>query len=202
MRELGGVEQIKEECRDMRRTNYIENFLQDIRYGLRMLTKNPGFTAVAVLTLALGIGANTLIFSVVNAAILHPLPFREASRLVTLWATSPTIGFSGPGTLTDPDYMEWRKQNHVFSEIAAFRGQPSNLTGVGEPVRLTGAAISPSFSRVLDVNPALGRYFPRQRKTTGATAWRYSATGCGTAVSGPTRQRLANPSNWTESSTR
>ena len=167
LRELGGVEQIKEECRDMRRTNYIENFLQDIRYGLRMLRKNPGFTAVAVLTLALGIGANTLIFSVVNAAILHPLPFREASRLVTLWATSPTIGFSGPGTLTDPDYMEWRKQNHVFSEIAAFRGQPSNLTGVGEPVRLTGAAISPSFSRVLDVNPALGRSFSPAEENDG-----------------------------------
>jgi predicted permease len=167
LREMGGVEQIKEECRDMRRLNTIENFIQDLRYGLRMLVKNPGFTAVAVLTLALGIGANTLIFSVVNAAILHPLPFREASRLVTLWATSPTVGFSGPGTLTDPDYMEWRKENHVFSEIAAFRGQPSNLTGVSAPVRLTGAAISPSLSRVLDVNPALGRAFAPEEESAG-----------------------------------
>jgi predicted permease len=167
VRELGGVEQIKEECRDMRRVNLIENMLQDVRYGVRQLRRSPGFTAVAVLTLALGIGANTLIFSVVNAAILHPLPFREASRLVTLWATSPTVGFSGPGTLTDPDYMEWRKQNHVFSEIAAFRGQPSNLTGVGEPVRLTGAAISPSLSRVLDVNPALGRAFAPEEENAG-----------------------------------
>ena len=167
LRELGGLDQIKEECRDMRRVNYVENFIQDLRYGLRMMVKNPGFTGVAVLTLALGIGANTLIFSVVNAAILHPLPFREASRLVTLWATSPTVGFSGSGTLSDPDYVEWKKQNHVFSEIAAFRGQPSNLTGVGEPVRLTGAAISPSLFRVLDVNPALGRAFTPEEENAG-----------------------------------
>ncbi len=166
-RELGGVEQIREECRDMRRVKFIENLFQDVHFGLRMLAKNPGFTAVAVLTLALGIGANTLIFSVVNAAILHPLPFREPDRLVTLWATSPTIGFSGPGTLTDPGYMEWRTQNRVFSEIAAFRGQPSNLTGVGEPVRLTGVAVSPSLLRVLDARPALGRAFAQEEETAG-----------------------------------
>jgi putative ABC transport system permease protein len=167
LRELGGLDQIKEECRDMRRINYIENLFQDLRYGLRMLERNPGFTAVAVLTLALGIGANTLIFSVVNAAILHPLPFRDASRLVTLWASSPTIGYAGPGTLADPDYTEWRKQNRVFSEIGAFRGQPSNLTGVGEPVRLTGAAISPSLLCVLEVSPALGRAFAPEEENDG-----------------------------------
>jgi len=159
LRELGGAEQIKEECRDMRRVKLIENLLQDIRFGSRMLVKSPGFTTVAVLTLALGIGANTLIFCVVNAAILHPLPFREAGRLVTLWATSPTVGYSGPGTLPDHDFVEWRKQNRVFSHIAAFRGQPSNLTGVGDPVRLNGESVSPSLFRVLDVSPALGRTF-------------------------------------------
>ncbi len=167
LRELGGAEQIKEECRDMRRVKFIENLFQDVHFGFRMLAKNPGFTAVAVLTLALGIGANTLIFSVVNAAILHPLPFREPDRLVTLWATSPTIGFSGPGTLTDPDYIEWRRQNRIFSEITAFRGRPSNLTGVGDPVRLTGVAISPSLLRVLDVIPALGRAFAPEEETAG-----------------------------------
>ena len=167
LRALGGVEQIKEECRDMRRTKLIENLFQDLHFGWRMLAKNPGFAAVSVLTLALGIGANTLIFSVVNAAILHPLPFRQPRRLVTLWATSPTVGFSGTGTLTDPDYMEWRKQNHVFSEIAAFRGQPANLTGAGEPVRLTGTTISASLWRALEVNPALGRGFAPEEETAG-----------------------------------
>jgi len=165
--EMGSMDAVKEEIRSAGWEATVETFWQDVRYGLRQLRRNPGFTAVAVLTLALGIGANTLIFSVVNAAILHPLPFHDATRLVTLWATSPTVGYSGPGSLTDPDYKEWRAQNHVFSEIAAFRGQPSNLTGVGEPVRLTGAAISPSLFRVLDVNPALGRAFAPEEETAG-----------------------------------
>ena len=162
--EFGGLDQVKEECRDARGVNLIETTLQDIRYGLRKLARSPGFTAVAVATLALGIGANTLIFSVVNAAILHPLPFREAGRLVTQWATSPTVGYSGPGSLTDKDYMEWRDQNRVFSDIAAFRGQPTNLTGVGEPVRLIGATITASLPHVLDVNPALGRAFASEEE--------------------------------------
>jgi len=165
--EFGGLDQVKEECRDARGVNLIETTLQDIRYGLRKLARSPGFTAVAVATLALGIGANTLIFSVVNAAILHPLPFRDAGRLVTQWATSPTVGYSGPGSLTDKDYMEWRDQNRVFSDTAAFRGQPTNLTGVGEPVRLTGASITASLLRVLDVNPALGRAFAPEEEAAG-----------------------------------
>jgi putative ABC transport system permease protein len=165
--EFGGLEQVREECRDARGVNLIETTLQDVRYGMRKLARSPGFTAVAVVTLALGIGANTLIFSVVNAAILHPLPFRDAGRLVTQWATSPTVGYSGPGSLTDKDYTEWRDQNRVFSDIAAFRGQPTNLTGVGEPVRLNGATITASLLRVLDVNPALGRAFAPEEETAG-----------------------------------
>jgi putative ABC transport system permease protein len=165
--EFGGLDQVKEECRDSRGVNFIETTLQDIRYGARKLARSPGFTAVAVATLALGIGANTLIFSVVNAAILHPLPFRDAGRLVTQWATSPTIGYSGPGSLTDKEYMEWRDQNRAFSDVAAFRGQPTNLTGVGEPVRLNGATITASLLRVLDVNPALGRAFAPEEEAAG-----------------------------------
>ena len=165
--EFGGLDQVKEECRDARGVNFIETTLQDVRYGVRKLARSPGFTAVAVATLALGIGANTLIFSVVNAAILHPLPFREATRLVTQWATSPTIGYSGPGSFTDRGYMEWRDQNRVFSGIGAFRGQPSNLTGVGEPLRLVGETISSSLLHVLEVNPALGRAFAPEEESAG-----------------------------------
>ena len=165
--EFGGLEQVKEECRDARGVNLLETTLQDVRYGMRILARSPGFTAVAVTTLALGIGANTLIFSVVNAAVLHPLPFRDAGRLVTEWATSPTVGYSGPGSLTDKGYIEWRDQNRVFSDIAAFRGQPTNLTGEGEPVRLNGETITASLLHVLEVNPALGRAFAPEEETTG-----------------------------------
>jgi putative ABC transport system permease protein len=165
--QFGGWDQVKEECRDARGVTFIETTLQDVRFGLRKLARSRGFTTVAVVTLALGIGANTLIFSVVNAAILHPLPFRDAARLVTQWATSPTIGYSGPGAFTDRDYMEWRDQNRVFSDVAAFRGQPTNLTGEGEPLRLTGTSISASLLRVLEVNPALGRAFAPEEETAG-----------------------------------
>ena len=166
-RRFGNALLLKEASREMWSGIWLERLVQDLRYGLRQLRRTPGFTAVAVLTLALGIGANTLIFSVVNAAILHPLPFRDANRLVTLWVSSSNFGYTGPGTLTDPDYMEWRKQNRVFSDIAAVRGQPSNLTGVGEPLRLTGAAISPSLLRVLGVNPTLGRPFAAEEENPG-----------------------------------
>ena len=133
--------------------------LQDLRYGLRMLTKDPGFTAMAVLTLALGIGANTAMFSVANAVLLEPLPYKRAGRLVTLWWTNTAFGSSAPGSVCDPDYVQWRTQNQVFEDMAAFHGMTSNLTGLGEPERLLGSAVSPNLFHLLGVSPVLGRTF-------------------------------------------
>src|ERR1700752_4725969 len=110
----------------------MQSLLQDIRYGVRMLTKNAGFTAIAVLTLALGIGANTAIFSVVNAELLRPLPFRDPGKLVRLWITNPRSG-SKSGTISYPDFADWRAQNQVFEGIGAYSNNNYTLTGVNLP---------------------------------------------------------------------
>ncbi len=136
----------------------MRTLLQDLRYGLRMLAKNPGFTAVAVVTLALGIGANTAIFSVVNAVLLRPLPYKDAQNLVVIWETEP----SSPGNLfpvTSPDFEDWRKQNNVFEGLAAASGDGAALTGTSEPLQLDGWRVSPEIFPLLGVQPLLGRTF-------------------------------------------
>jgi len=141
--------------------------LQDVRYALRQLRRSPGFTAVAVLTLALGIGANTAIFSIFNATLLRPLSYKDPGRLVILWSTIPRWGFSGLGSLTDPDYVQWQQQNQVFEQIAAFRGQTSNLTGSGIPERLAGSTATASLFPLLGVPPELGRVFSAEEQLPG-----------------------------------
>ena len=140
VRELGGVEQIKEECRDMRRVNYIENFIQDIRYGLRVLGRNPGFAATAILTLALGISATTAIFSVIDTLMLEPLPFPTADRLVRIRSVVAATGFGGIASY--PDFLDWRARNHVFDGVAVFRTNDFTLMGPREPLHLQGAVVS------------------------------------------------------------
>ena len=166
LRLFGGVQQTKEECRDMRRVNLIENLIQDLRYGLRMLRTNPGFTGVAVVTLALGIGANTAIFSVVNAVLVRSLPYPHASRLV--WITQEVRELKAE-IEAGADYLGWREQNHAFGDMAAYDESGSfNLTGRGKPERVVGAMVSSSLFTTLGVQPSLGRAFTVEEDRPGA----------------------------------
>ena len=110
--EFGGIDQVKEECRDARGVRFVETLFQDLRYALRTLRKSPGFTAVALFTLALGIGANTAIFSVVYGVLLRPLPFRDPSRLIVLNETTPKVGYV---SVSYPNFLDWRAQSRAFS---------------------------------------------------------------------------------------
>ena len=145
----------------------MQTLLQDLRYGVRMLAKKPGFTLIAVLTLALGTGANTAIFSLVNAVLLKPLPFSEPERLVMVWEDRSSIGFpieeSAPGTYTD-----WKAQNQVFDDMAMLDWRDFNLTGDGEPEKIWAYGITTNLFSLLGTQPALGRNFlPEEAKPGG-----------------------------------
>ncbi len=142
------------------------SFWQDVRYGLRVLLKNPGFTAIAVLTLALGIGANTALFSVVNGVLLNPLPFPNADQLVAVY--SKTADFE-QSSITYPNFLDWHKDNHSFSALGAVRSEEYNLTGAGEPERLHGHMISADFFSALGVNLPLGRNISPEEDLAGGT---------------------------------
>ena len=146
----------------------MDTLWQDLRFGVRMLLKNPGFTAVAVLTLALGIGANATIFSIVNAVLLQPLPYRDADRLVMVWETS----IQSPddiGIVSAPNYLDWQRQNAVFESMAFFdsAGRGYNLSGGPEPEQVSGVRVSAGFFSVFGVTPALGRTFLPEEETPG-----------------------------------
>jgi predicted permease len=155
--EFGGYQRYKEECRNARGTRLLGEVIADVRYGLRQLRRNPGFTAVAVITLALGIGANTAIFSVVNAVLIRRLPFRSPDRLVQLWETE-----AAPGTypFAGPDYLDWQAQNHTLAGSSLYTWQQSvNASGAGEPEEVSVVRTQANFFRVLGVKPLLGRTF-------------------------------------------
>ncbi len=147
----------------------MESILQDIRYSVRSLIKTPGFTSVAVIVLALGIGANTAIFTVVNAVLLRPLPYPDSDRLVMLWETNPRFQI-GVDTLpvTHGNFMDWREQNSVFEYVSALGVGRWNLTGSGEPERISGASVSPNFFRLMGTEPKLGRAFRDDEEKPGA----------------------------------
>ena len=143
------------------------NILADVRYGIRMLLRKPGFTAVAVLTLALGVGANTAIFSVVNGVLLRPLPFAEPDRLVWMWGNIRNGG--NRASVSPLDFLDYRERNDTFEEFAAIIGVPVpfNLTGDGEPERLNAAVVTGNYFQALGVRPTLGRVFLPENEKPG-----------------------------------
>ena len=145
----------------------METLVQDLRYGFRMLWKSPGFTLVAVAALALGIGANTAIFSVVNGVLLRPLPFENPDQLVMIWETDPARGWQ-TGTPSPPDFREWRSRTRSFEQMAAFYEGDFNLSGVAEPERLSGLVVSANFFSTLGINVAVGRAFLPAEEEFGA----------------------------------
>ena len=165
MREFGNVGLVKEVTRGMWKGASLESFLQDIRYGLRTLLKTPGFAVVAILTLALGIGANTAIFSVVNAVVLNPLPYPQPDRLVALFQKYSEFP---KGSISYPNFLDWQRMNKSFTAMAAYRNSGYSLYGRGEPERLHGEMISAGFFDVLGVKPLLGRAFAADEDQIGA----------------------------------
>ncbi|MDQ3257661.1 MAG: ABC transporter permease, partial [Acidobacteriota bacterium] len=139
--------------------------LQDIRYGIRMLVKSPGFTLVAMLALALGIGANTAIFSVVNAVLLRPLPFKDADRLMWVWETQPTLD---QAPFTPADFLDYQAQNQSFEGTAAYFRQSLTLTGADQPARFKAAIVTANFFSVLKSDAFAGRTFLPEEGQPGA----------------------------------
>ena len=148
-------------------TNMLADLGQDIRYGLRILRKNPGFTTIAVIALALGIGANTAIFSVVNAILLKPLAYKSPDQLVMIWEEATHLGFP-KDTPPPANFLDWRQQSSVFEGMAATSYRSFNLTGVGEPERLEGRRVSANLFDLLGVQPIFGRTFVPEEDKPGS----------------------------------
>src|SRR6266404_3393238 len=144
----------------------MKDLIQDLRYGARMLVKKPGFTLVAIITLALGIGANTAIFSVVNAVLLRPLPFLQPERLAMVNTTNLARGITNFGTAM-PDFRAWRDRNQTFEKMAAFSTTNFNISGTTEPERVAGAQVSADLFAVLGVAPIRGRGFTAEEEIFG-----------------------------------
>jgi predicted permease len=145
--------------------NLFTSLPQDLRYGFRVLAKSPGFCLIAILTLALGIGANTAIFSVVNGVLLNPLPFHEPNQLVSMFQEIPNFK---NGSISYPNFLDWRRMNTTFAGMAAYRSTGFNLSGNGEPERLHGEMISAGFFEILGANPIMGRTFTADEDRLGA----------------------------------
>jgi predicted permease len=166
---LGGLTQLKETNRELRGLAMLEAFFQDTRYAVRMLRKNPGFTAVAVVTLALGIGANTAIFSIVYAMLLKPLPYSQPEQLLTLFEAQPQAGVKATGW-SYANFAEVREQNRIFSDMAGSQKHQLTLTGRGEPSVVSTSVVTPELFSVFGQRPLMGRAFYPEDGKPGAPA--------------------------------
>jgi MacB-like periplasmic core domain len=167
LHKIGGLAQVQEECRDMRFVSFIDDLIRDLRYALRNLRRNPGFTALAVLIMALGIGANSGIFAVLNAVLLRPLPYGDPQRIVLIDEVIPAL--TREGMLSTPqDVLEFQRNSKAFSAVAGFTFNNVDLTGQGEPERLQGARVSAELFDSLGVRPLLGRGFTRTEDRPGS----------------------------------
>lgn len=167
LRAFGNVALSQEDSRSVWGFRTIEMLWQDLRYGLRMLARNRGFTVVAVIALAVGIGANSAIFSVVNTVLLRPLPYKDPDRLVMVWEEGTPEGFP-INSASAANYIDWRDQNQVFTDVAVIGRVTFNLTGTGEPERLDGRRVSANLFPLLGVQPKLGRMFSAEEDGPGA----------------------------------
>jgi putative ABC transport system permease protein len=164
--EFGGYEQLKEECRDARGVSFVEILFQDLRYALRMLRNSPGFAAVAILTLALGVGANTALFSVIDSVLLRPLPYQDPASLVVVWEKDSQLANSH-NTVSPPDFLDWSSRSEVFSGMAAIADERDNLTGVGDPQEVIVQLVSANFFSVVGVSPIMGAGFRAENGQPG-----------------------------------
>src|SRR6185503_12407458 len=142
--------------------------VQDIRVAVRGLRRTPGFTVIAILTLALGIGANSALFSVLRSVLLRPLPYPNSNELIQVWSDHRARGRAEPEWLTPPDFIDWRDGNRTFSGMAAYQGWGPDLTGSGEPEALGGVSVSGNYFNVLGTAPALGRLLSMADDDAGA----------------------------------
>jgi putative ABC transport system permease protein len=175
--EFGGFEHYREESHEAQGWHWVETLLRDVRFGLRILKKSPAFTATAVITLALGIGANTALFTLVRGVLLRPLPVRAANRLIVIWDSNAGVGLSRVGP-SGQDYLDWREQKvHAFEDLFLFEHGTGTVTGNGEPEQVAGLRVTTNFGDFFGVVPVVGRTFlPAEesaRHTLAILSYRY-----------------------------
>jgi predicted permease len=188
--ERGNLEVAKEAVRAATWESLLEMCWQDLRYCLRMMRRYPGFTAVAILTLALGVGANTALFSVVNGVLLNPLPYEQPDRLVTINSRTAQIPRD---SISYPNFLDWRRDNHSFSALAAFCSQNFNLTGMGDAERLKANRVSAAFFPILGVKPIVGRAFTEEEDQLGGAPVALISEGLWRSKFGSSPDALGKP---------